>query len=180
MEIEDLKRIITAIESGRCLAFLGAGACTPYVNDKGNTIGKGSKKEIRALIILLNDRYNHVRVAAAGALGELGKGSEREIAALVEATKDRDYYVRKNAAVALGNLFKTKPEVELLEMLYDYESGLRLGAAHALGQKEKLKEETKAELRRIIKSENEPPYARLAALAAYSLILDKENRVKNE
>jgi uncharacterized protein YhdP len=40
MEKEDLKLIINAIESGKCLAFLGAGACTPFKNHK-NEIIKG-------------------------------------------------------------------------------------------------------------------------------------------
>lgn len=38
MKAEDLKLIINAIESGKCLAFLGAGACTPFKNHKGEEI----------------------------------------------------------------------------------------------------------------------------------------------
>jgi hypothetical protein len=38
MEKEDLKLIINAIESGKCLAFLGAGACTPFKNRKSEVI----------------------------------------------------------------------------------------------------------------------------------------------
>lgn len=38
MKAEDLKLIINAIESGKCLAFLGAGACTPFKNNKGEEI----------------------------------------------------------------------------------------------------------------------------------------------
>jgi hypothetical protein len=35
---EDFDLIINAIESGKCLAFLGAGACTPFKNHKGEDI----------------------------------------------------------------------------------------------------------------------------------------------
>ncbi|MDQ1353855.1 MAG: hypothetical protein QG657_4162 [Acidobacteriota bacterium] len=38
MEREDLNLIINAIDSGRCLAFLGAGACTPFKNNRGEEI----------------------------------------------------------------------------------------------------------------------------------------------
>lgn len=38
MEKEDLNLIINAIESGKCLTFLGAGACTPFNNHKGEEI----------------------------------------------------------------------------------------------------------------------------------------------
>ncbi|UCH96505.1 MAG: SIR2 family protein [Candidatus Aminicenantes bacterium] len=38
MKEEDLKLIINAIESGKCLAFLGAGACTPFKNHKSKVI----------------------------------------------------------------------------------------------------------------------------------------------
>jgi hypothetical protein len=38
MEKEDLKLVINAIESGKCLAFLGAGACTPFKNHKSEVI----------------------------------------------------------------------------------------------------------------------------------------------
>jgi hypothetical protein len=38
MEKEDLKLIINAIESGKCLAFLGAGACTPFKNHNSEVI----------------------------------------------------------------------------------------------------------------------------------------------
>jgi hypothetical protein len=34
----NIKRILDAIKDGDCLAFLGAGACTPFVNHKGETI----------------------------------------------------------------------------------------------------------------------------------------------
>lgn len=61
-------------------------------------------------------------------------------------------------------------------MLYHYESGYRIGAGFALAQKDKLKAGTLAELRRLITEEKEPPWARLAALDAYSLILAKEKK----
>jgi len=38
VESEDFKLIINAIESGKCLAFLGAGACTPFQDNKGEEI----------------------------------------------------------------------------------------------------------------------------------------------
>lgn len=40
MKIEDLNLIIKAIETGKCLAFLGAGACTPFKkNDREEVPG---------------------------------------------------------------------------------------------------------------------------------------------
>ncbi|NIM10438.1 MAG: hypothetical protein GTO45_00475, partial [Candidatus Aminicenantes bacterium] len=38
MEKEDLKLIINAIESGKCLAFLGAGACTPFKKNEDEEV----------------------------------------------------------------------------------------------------------------------------------------------
>ena len=38
MKKEDLELIFNAIKSGKCLAFLGAGACTPFQNKKGEEI----------------------------------------------------------------------------------------------------------------------------------------------
>ncbi len=38
MDDTNLELIFNAIEQGDCLAFLGAGACTPFVNNKGETI----------------------------------------------------------------------------------------------------------------------------------------------
>jgi len=35
LEDQDLKLIFNAIESGRCLAFLGAGACTAFRRPNG-------------------------------------------------------------------------------------------------------------------------------------------------
>ena len=63
-------------------------------------------------------------------------------------------------------------------MLYHKESGYRLGAGHALSQKEKLAEGTMAELERIITSTDEPIWARLSALDAYALIVAKEKNKK--
>jgi hypothetical protein len=39
LEEQDLKLIFNAIESGRCLAFLGAGACTAFRRQNGEEIG---------------------------------------------------------------------------------------------------------------------------------------------
>ena len=41
MERDDLNLIINAIESGRCLAFLGAGACTFFKDNLGKEIKIG-------------------------------------------------------------------------------------------------------------------------------------------
>ncbi|MCP5109033.1 MAG: SIR2 family protein [bacterium] len=38
MKKEDLDLIINAVESGKCLAFLGAGACTPFTNNKKEVV----------------------------------------------------------------------------------------------------------------------------------------------
>lgn len=38
MKTEDFKLITNAIETGKCLAFLGAGACTPFTNHKSEII----------------------------------------------------------------------------------------------------------------------------------------------
>ncbi len=39
MEKEDLKLIINAIEGGKCLAFLGAGACTSFKKNEEEVPG---------------------------------------------------------------------------------------------------------------------------------------------
>jgi hypothetical protein len=38
VELEDLKLIINAIKKGKCLAFIGAGACTPFENNNGQEV----------------------------------------------------------------------------------------------------------------------------------------------
>ena len=36
--MDDLDIIFTSIRNGKCLPFLGAGACTPYTDKEGNTV----------------------------------------------------------------------------------------------------------------------------------------------
>lgn len=64
MEAEDFKRIITALETGECLAFLGAGACTPFKNNEGETIpglptGAQLAKTLAAKCQYSNGKGNH-------------------------------------------------------------------------------------------------------------------------
>lgn len=52
LDAEELRLIFNAIDSGRCLAFLGAGACSDFTNDKGDIVpGLPSGKQLTNLLV---------------------------------------------------------------------------------------------------------------------------------
>ena len=63
----------------------------------------GNAAAISALIKALGDPVEHVRMNAAGALGNIGE-PHRKFPALLTALKDRHHWVRWNAANALGQI----------------------------------------------------------------------------
>jgi HEAT repeat protein len=62
---------------------------------------------VPALIEALEDRDDHLRCAAAKALGEIGPEAKLAIPALIKALEDENFHVRLDAAEALGEIGKS-------------------------------------------------------------------------
>jgi HEAT repeat protein len=101
---------------------------------KPNIQGLAKKKNVPALIKVLNDSDwdTSIRIAAVSALGEFS--DLQAVEALIEALKDKDADVRQAAAATLGQLGYTRAVEPLVAALEDNTYWVREQAAVTLGQ----------------------------------------------
>lgn len=93
-------------------------------------IGEAAQSGVPALLDVLRDDIQPIRVNVAWALGQIG--DDTAVPGLIDALRDRERDVRKVAAIALGQLRNVNAVPALIDALRDGEGSVRQAAAEAL------------------------------------------------
>lgn len=190
-----LDRIFNAIESNKCLAFLGAGASTGYPQAEGYVEGLPSGTVLAEKLAKKCDYVNGRALGLAEVAEYFWKMMipQRTLLFLgysladwnfqviwegvLAALKDQDRNVRSRAASALGSLFKIESVANLLKMLAHHQSGYRTAAVEAIAAQDTISAELQQEVKQR-RDEATEPWTRMAAWEAYERIQQrrKEDR----
>jgi HEAT repeat protein len=120
---EAIRALLEIIRGPRAPSRLGAPETLAKFKDKDPAI-------VAALLAVLHDPEESVRVAGADALGEIADPAT--VPALIEALQDPDEWVRYYAAKALGVIRHVSAVPALVEALSDVKDNVRWRAAEAL------------------------------------------------
>ena len=102
-----------------------------------NALGKSrtaSERIIPAIMVLVNDPIEEIRLAAIQALSLLGKGSEQIFDVVIEQLSDPNESIAFCAITGLGNLGNPRGLEPLLQELRSESFERRMAAADALGE----------------------------------------------
>jgi hypothetical protein len=115
-------------------SFDNISVTTSNINQASDNSGKriNNTETLPALVRILNNEDESVRISAIEALGEIG--SQEALEALVKILNDQNPNIRSKVAEALGKIGSESAAASLISSLSDQEANVRSKAAEALGK----------------------------------------------